>query len=102
MERSIDSWASGKPYFAPLITNASNQPLTATINTGLVGADECHCRIAPGSSRAHIGYYPLFQNSSVEARAPDGRSAVFHDLGPQVTDRIGGAVGLRFETSNLR
>ncbi|MEO8030082.1 MAG: serine/threonine-protein kinase [Gemmatimonadota bacterium] len=102
MQRTIDSWSTGKPYFAPLITNASDQVLTARINTGLVGADDCRCQIPPGSVRARIGYYPLFQNSSVEASAADGRHAAFANLGAQVTDKIGGAVGLRFEAIDLR
>lgn len=102
MQRNIDSWSTGKPYFAPLITNASDQPLTAEINTGLLGAEGCRCSVPAGSTRAHIGYYPLFQNSTVQVKAPNGKSAAFHDLGPQISDKIGGAVGLRFETANLR
>jgi hypothetical protein len=52
-----------------------------------------------------IGYYRLFQNSTVQARGmvrgtAEG-SAVFRDLGPQVT-APDGSVGLRFEDKDLR
>jgi hypothetical protein len=48
-----------------------------------------------------IGYYPLFENSTVRAEDPQGRSATFRDFGRQV-DVSRGAVGLLFRAEDLR
>lgn len=88
-------------FFAPLITNATGLPLRVRINAGLAGAEECPCEVPPAALRAPIGYYRLFQNSSVEVRDSLGRRATFRDLGPE-TDPRSGVVGLRFEAGDLR
>jgi hypothetical protein len=88
-------------YFAPLISNATPDLLRVTVNAGLEGSLDCGCAVRPGARRVFIGYYPLFQNSTVRATNPRGRSAMFRDLGPTITARDG-TVGLRFETRDLR
>lgn len=92
---------SGGDYFAPLITNASEDLLRVTVNAGLEGSRDCGCAVRPGATRVFIGYYRLYQNSTVQARSGAQRSATFRDLGPQVVARDG-AIGLRFEGKDLR
>jgi serine/threonine protein kinase len=101
MLNTIDANSSEQAVFAPLITNMTGGPISLTMNAGLVNAQPCNCRVNAGSNRARIGYYPLFRNSSVEARDGLGRVAVFRDLGPSV-DRDKAAVGLRFEEKDFR
>jgi serine/threonine protein kinase len=96
----VGASSADTPVFAPLVTNATDQLLAITINAGTVNAVSCDCRVNPGSTRARIGYYPLFLNSSVQATAPAGEVATFRDLGPQV-DRSTGTIGLRFEAKDF-
>ncbi|MEP7226764.1 MAG: hypothetical protein ABI785_05345 [Gemmatimonadales bacterium] len=88
-------------YFAPLITNASQDQLRVTMNAGLDGALDCGCAVRPGARRVFLGYYRLYQNSTVQAKASDGRVAAFRDLGPSVV-APDGTVSLRFESRDLR
>jgi hypothetical protein len=62
----------------------------------------CGCTVPPGAVRMAIGYYPLFENSTVRAEADRGdRAAMFTDLGPKV-DATRGFVGLLFREQDLR
>lgn len=91
----------GTDYFAPLITNASDDLLRVTVNAGLEGAVDCGCAVRAGAKRVFIGYYRLYRNSTVKAGTTDGRTATFRDLGPSVT-ASNGTVGLKFENKDLR
>jgi hypothetical protein len=71
------------------------------VNAGLAGAMPCGCTVAAGSTRARIGYYPLFRNSTVEVEDPQGRTARFTDLGPRV-EPASGVVSLRFDPEDLK
>lgn len=88
-------------YFAPLITNATSQPLRVMVNAGLEGAMDCGCAVRPGGQRVFIGYYRLYENSSVQVRGASGATASFTELGSKVK-AADGAVGLRFEDKDLR
>ena len=92
--------APGAAYFAPLITNATDHLLRITANAGLESAVSCGCAIRPGGRRVFIGYYHLYQNSTVAAKDSTGRAATFRDLGPKVV-AADGTIGLRFESKDL-
>jgi hypothetical protein len=101
IRQSASPVAPDADYFAPLVTNASDDQLRVIVNAGLEGALDCGCAVRAGAKRVFIGYYRLYQNSTVEARGSKGKRAVFRDLGSRVTatDRT---VGLRFESKDLR
>jgi hypothetical protein len=100
VRRSATVRESGVAYFAPLITNATDSLLRITVNAGLEGAVDCGCAVRPGATRVFVGYYRLYQNSTVRARDDRGRSATFRDLGPSIT-AADGTVGLRFEAKDF-
>jgi hypothetical protein len=99
--RAAEARGDQGAFFAPLITNTTGRPISVVVNAGLAGALPCNCSIPPGTTRARIGYYPLFANSTVQARDEEGRTATFHDLGPQV-DVASGVVALRFGPTDLK
>jgi len=101
IRRSATIRESGADYFAPLISNTTQDLLRVTVNAGLEGAVDCGCAIRPGASRVFIGYYRLYRNSTVQAQDSAGRNATFRDVGPQVT-AADGTVGLRFESKDFR
>jgi serine/threonine protein kinase len=101
VRRVADASPAERTYFAPLITNDTGRPLNVTVNAGTGAATRCACTIPPDAVRTHIGYYPLYQNSTVRVSDAEGRSAMFTDLGSEV-DPTTGAVGLRFEAGDLQ
>ena len=101
IRRSVRARGPDGNYFAPLITNASQDQLRITVNAGLEGMLDCGCAVRPGGRRVFLGYYRLYQNSAVQAKASGGRVATFRDLGPSVVTPDG-TVGLRFESRDLR
>jgi serine/threonine protein kinase len=88
-------------FFAPLISNNTDRSLRAIVNAGLRGASDCGCGIPAGSTRTRIGYYRLYQNSTLRVVDGGGRSAMFADLGAKVLPGSG-SVGLRFNTGDLK
>jgi len=88
-------------YFAPVITNETGRPLAITVNAGLAGSMRCGCTVPPGAVRMAIGYYRLFENSTVRAEDDAGHSATFRDLGRQV-EAFRGVVGLLFRARDMQ
>jgi hypothetical protein len=101
IRRSARARGTDADYFAPLITNASEDLLRVRVNAGLEGSLDCGCAVRPGAKQVFIGYYPLYQNSTVRASGRDGRSATFKDLGTSVVTPDG-ALGLRFQADDFR
>jgi hypothetical protein len=87
-------------YFAPLVSNQSSQLLRITVNAGLEGARDCGCMVRPGAERVFLGYYRLYQNTTVRATDPQGHSATFRALGPEARGRAW-AVGIRFSEGDF-
>jgi len=63
----VSAEVGGQRYFAPLITNESASDITLEVNPGTAAAVRCNCLVSKGAVRTHIGYYRLYQNSSVAA-----------------------------------
>jgi len=63
----VSAEVGGQRYFAPLITNASASDITLEVNPGTAAAVRCNCLVSKGAVRTHIGYYRLYQNTSVAA-----------------------------------
>ncbi len=63
----VSAEVGGQRYFAPLITNGSASDITLEVNPGTAAAVRCNCLVSKGAVRTHIGYYRLYQNSSVAA-----------------------------------
>jgi hypothetical protein len=63
----VSAEMGGQRYFAPLITNGSASDITLEVNPGSAAAVRCNCLVSKGAVRTHIGYYRLYQNSSVAA-----------------------------------
>ena len=99
--RGVSPRTEAGDYFAPLVTNRSGRLLRITVNAGLEGARDCGCAVRPGAEQVFLGYYRLYQNTTVRATDPDGRLATFRDLGPAAQAR-GWVVGLRFTDGDFR
>lgn len=57
----------GQAYFAPLVTNTSASDITLAVNPGTSAEVRCECLVPRGAVRTHVGYYRLYQNSTVAA-----------------------------------
>jgi hypothetical protein len=101
VELEITARTGSGDYFAPLVSNSTDRSLRIIVNAGLQGAIDCDCGVPAGGTRTRIGYYRLYQNSTVQAVDGQGRRATFRDVGPQVRD-AGGGVGLRFNSGDFR
>jgi hypothetical protein len=63
----VSAEVGGQRYFAPLITNGSASDITLEVNPGTAAAVRCNCLVSKDAVRTHIGYYRLYQNTSVAA-----------------------------------
>src|SRR5213592_4485576 len=92
----VSAEADGQRYFAPLITNTSASDITLEVNPGSTAAVRCNCLVSQGAVRTHIGYYRLYQNSSVAAYNTAhpyiGPHADRHGFAGRVTPQSGAVV----------
>ena len=92
----VSAEVSGQRYFAPLITNGSASDITLEVNPGSTAAVRCNCLVSKGAVRTHIGYYRLYQNSSVAAYNTAhpyiGPHADRHGFAGRVTPQSGAVV----------
>lgn len=86
-----------RAMFAPRITNQTNRELVALVNRGTPAELRCNCVIPPNSRDVHIGYYPLFENSTIRffdaRRAYRGQFQEIGDFAARV-DTLSGSVGI--------
>src|SRR6266550_1055631 len=92
----VSAEVGGQRYFAPLITNASASDITLEVNPATAAAVRCNCLVSKGAVRTHIGYYRLYQNTSVaaynSAHPYIGPHADRHALDPRLLMRARGAL----------
>ena len=86
----------GQSYFAPLVTNTTATDITIEVNPGTRAAVRCNCLVPKGAVRTHIGYYRLYQNSSIaaynNAHPYVGPHADRAEFAPRVAPRSGAVV----------
>jgi serine/threonine protein kinase len=92
IRRHATPTSGDQAYFAPLVTNETDEPITVVVNPGTGVAATCRCWVPPGAPRAVVGYYPLYQDSRVQVRDRLGRTATFEGVAAQV-NQSSGAVG---------
>jgi hypothetical protein len=101
IRRSAMPRSGDQIYFAPLVTNGTDRPVTVVVNAGTGAAVQCECWVPPGAVRMSIGYYPLYQDSRMQVRDRAGRTVTFEDVAADV-NRLTGAVGVPVDQSVLR
>jgi serine/threonine protein kinase len=93
----IDSWTGEDRYFAPLISNSTNEPILVTVNPrGPVPG--CACWIAPGV-RIPIGYYLLSDDTEIKV-VVGNHFALYRRLDGMV-DPISGAVEIVVDSTSF-
>ncbi|HEU4700186.1 MAG TPA: serine/threonine-protein kinase [Gemmatimonadales bacterium] len=99
--RYIDLATLDARYFAPVVANHSGVPLRVRVLAGPADAPDCDCTVAPGATRAHLGYYPLLPQSAVVVRDTADRTARFDGLAATATVE-NGLVTLAVDSTHLR
>ena len=102
---ATSSGLDGVDLLTPLITNATGEPITISVNVGLVRdnvtrAANCDCTVPAGASVSPVGAFERFANSTVQAQLADGRTATFDSINAGV-DQRSGAVRLRFSLQDF-
>lgn len=90
---TVDNLVGSTWYFAPLITNRTNQALLMAVNYRLQSENRCQCTAPAGLTRVHLGYYRLFSNGNVTAfrdgSGYGGSFVYFDNFAPSVTQGSG-------------
>jgi hypothetical protein len=99
LRRVVNAGTAGRPWFTPIVVNATPRTLRVSVMSGRDSAD-CHCLVAPGDS-LQLGYYPLDNRSAVRVTDKAGRTARFQSLA-LLADRATGAALIRVTAATLR
>jgi hypothetical protein len=99
LRRVVNAGSGGRPWFTPLVVNATSRTIRVAVMNGRDSAD-CHCRIGPGDS-LRLGYYPLDAGSAVRVTDKAGRTARFQLL-TLLADPVTGAAPIRVTAATLR
>lgn len=78
IRRVIDARSTAAPTFAPILENATDRPLRATV-TGASGSYDCRCTVQPGATFA-LGRYQLGDSATVRVTDDRGQTAELTDL----------------------
>ncbi len=99
VRRGIDLLSLGRPYVAPVVTNATDGPLTVTLRDARGVALACDCAVAPGVT-ASIGYRDPALIAALEFTDRSGRTARVVGLAARA-DRTTGAAPIRLAPSDF-
>ena len=99
LRRGIDLLALGHPYVAPVVTNATDGPLSVTLRDARGVAVDCDCAVPPGVT-ASIGYRDPALIAALEFTDRSGRTARIVGLAARA-DRATGAVPIRLAPTDF-
>jgi predicted Ser/Thr protein kinase len=99
VRRGIDLLSLGRPYVAPVITNATDGPLSVTLRDARGVAVDCDCAVPPGVT-ASIGYRDPALIAALEFTDRSGRTARIVGLAARA-DRATGAAPIRLAPSDF-
>ena len=99
LRRGIDLLSLGRPYVAPVVTNATDGPLSVTLRDARGVAVDCDCAV-PAGATASIGYRDPALIAALEFTDRAGRTARIVGLAARA-DRATGAATIRLAPSDF-
>lgn len=99
IHRVVDAGAADPPWFAPLVVNQADRPLTVAV-VGPRDSLDCECRISSGDS-LRLGYYRYADGTGLRVTDSRGWTARLTELDER-RDPESGAVVVRVTRADLR